>query len=152
VNLFVPGNPVPQGSKRALLRKGSNIPVVVDANRIGLHEWRAQVSAYAMQANAGDKPLTKNVAIRLDFLLARPANHFLPVNGKRAEPELRGDAPTYVGRAPDLDKLVRSVFDAMTDAGVWLDDAQVVKVVASKAYCTPGDRPGVHISLAPWGN
>jgi crossover junction endodeoxyribonuclease RusA len=92
------------------------------------------------------------VAIRLDFLLARPANHFLPINGKRAEPELREDAPAFVGKAPDLDKLVRSIFDAMTDAGVWLDDAQVVKVVASKAYVAPGDRPGVHISLAPWGN
>ena len=34
--------------------------------------------------------------------------------------------------------------DALTDAGVWRDDAQVVEINASKEY---GEHPGVTISV-----
>lgn len=39
--------------------------------------------------------------------------------------------PTF---PPDLDKLIRAVLDSCTDAGVWVDDARVVKVTAQKEY------------------
>jgi Holliday junction resolvase RusA-like endonuclease len=45
---------------------------------------------------------------------------------------------------PDLDKLCRAVADAITDAGLWADDAQVVSLVAAKRYSSP---PGVHITI-----
>jgi Holliday junction resolvase RusA-like endonuclease len=154
MNLFVPGNPVPQGSKRALLRKGTNIPIIVDANRIGLAQWRAQVAAYAMndKQQTGAATHTGPVAVRLEFFLRRPESHYLPVNGKRDQPELRLDAPLFPPVAPDLDKLMRSVFDALTDADVWTDDAQVVKVAATKMYADQhaNHRPGVLIAVAPW--
>jgi Holliday junction resolvase RusA-like endonuclease len=156
VNLFVPGNPVPQGSKRALLRKGTNIPIVIDANRIGLAQWRAQIAAYAMDQKAKDGAATLRdaVALRLEFWMKRPETHYLPINGKRDVPELRPDAPQYPPVAPDLDKLSRAVFDALTDADVWTDDAQVVKLVATKVYAdTYGHtKPGVLITVARWGN
>jgi len=157
VNLFVPGNPVPQGSKRALLRKGTNIPIVIDANRIGLAHWRAQIAAYAMaqKQRIGALTHTGPVAVRLEFWFKRPDSHFLPVNSKRTERALREDAPVYLGAAPDLDKLIRAVFDALTDADVWHDDGQVVKVVATKLYANvhvPGSpSPGVIIDVRPWG-
>ena len=157
MSLFVPGNPVPQGSKRALLRKGTNIPIVIDANRIGLAQWRAQVAAYAMEYRQKvlGHTLTGPVAIRLEFWFQRPASHYLPVNSKRSERALRDDAPVYVGAAPDLDKLIRSVFDALTDADVWHDDGQAVKVVATKLYANlhvpNSPRPGVSIDVRPWG-
>jgi crossover junction endodeoxyribonuclease RusA len=47
---------------------------------------------------------------------------------------------------PDLDKLVRCICDALTDAGVWKDDAQVCVLVAAKRY-TNG-LPGVLIQIA----
>jgi crossover junction endodeoxyribonuclease RusA len=45
---------------------------------------------------------------------------------------------------PDLDKLVRAVLDALSEAGVWRDDAQVVSVVARKAY---GSAPGLTVEI-----
>jgi Holliday junction resolvase RusA-like endonuclease len=157
VNLFVPGNPVPQGSKRAILRKGTNIPIVLDSNRIGLAHWRAQVCAYAMERKAKDGALTIHgpVAIRLEFWFKRPADHYFPVNSKRTTPELKPGVPGYVAAAPDLDKLIRAVFDALTDADVWHDDGQVVKAIATKlysdAYDPNGQQPGVIITVQPWG-
>lgn len=158
MNLFVPGNPVPQGSKRAILRKGTNIPIVLDSNRIGLAQWRSQIAAYAMEQKAKDGRDTfiGPVAVRLEFYLKRPQDHYLPVNSKRERLELRPDAPLYPPTTPDLDKLVRGVFDALTDADVWKDDAQVVKVVATKLHtdqhAEAGQRPGVLITVAPWGS
>jgi hypothetical protein len=45
-------------------------------------------------------------------------------------------------KAPDLDKLARSVFDALTRV-VFHDDAQVVDLVATKRYATVGEPPRV---------
>jgi len=54
---------------------------------------------------------------------------------------------------PDLDKYLRAVCDALTAAGVWLDDAQVVDARVTKVYpdtpitgamATPGATIGVY--------
>ena len=156
MNLFVPGNPVPQGSKRALLRKGTNIPIVLDSNRIGLARWRAQVAAYAMEQKAkdGQSTYTGPVAVRLEFWMKRPSDHYLPINGKRTVPVVRQGSPIYVTTAPDIDKLTRAVFDSLTDADVWHDDSQVVKCIATKLYAhdydDQGPKPGVLIVVQPW--
>jgi len=44
---------------------------------------------------------------------------------------------TWPDRTPDLSKLVRSTEDALTSAGVWEDDARVIRCEASKVY--PGE-------------
>ncbi len=41
------------------------------------------------------------------------------------------------GRRPDLDKLCRACLDSLTGI-VWRDDAQVVRLEASKDYGAPG--------------
>jgi Holliday junction resolvase RusA-like endonuclease len=48
---------------------------------------------------------------------------------------------------PDLDKLVRSVLDALQRAGVYEDDARVCRVDASKHYATTDLCPGVEITV-----
>jgi Holliday junction resolvase RusA-like endonuclease len=50
-------------------------------------------------------------------------------------------------RSGDLDKLVRNVLDALTDADVYADDVQVVRVVAEKVAATDLMRPGVWVSV-----
>lgn len=56
---------------------------------------------------------------------------------------LKGDAT----KPPDLDKLVRAIGDALTDAGVWTDDALVVGWYATKRATLPGETEGVTIRL-----
>ena len=49
----------------------------------------------------------------------------------------------YPTVTPDIDKLERAVLDAMTIAGVWGDDSQVVSGTRGKRYadeCAPGVR------------
>jgi len=54
-------------------------------------------------------------------------------------------------RTPDLSKLVRSTEDALTEAGIWKDDARVVECFASKRYPNEGpdalDVPGCVIEI-----
>ena len=42
-------------------------------------------------------------------------------------------------KPPDLDKLVRAVCDSLTDAEVWEDDAQLVRLTCEKHYVNAGE-------------
>jgi hypothetical protein len=46
---------------------------------------------------------------------------------------------TEPAKLPDVDKLIRACFDALTAAGVWRDDAQVISTLARKAFAA-----GIH--------
>jgi len=48
--------------------------------------------------------------------------------------------------APDLDKLVRAVGDALAIAGVYADDSRIVRISARKVYAQ-GIEPGASISV-----
>jgi Holliday junction resolvase RusA-like endonuclease len=60
--------------------------------------------------------------------------------------------PRRQGDAPDLDKLVRAVLDALTGIA-YLDDKQVVAINARRTLLGPdalaSDREGVTIELEP---
>ena len=103
----------------------------------GVYVWRGQVQAAV--AALGEPPLSGAVELRLGFDLPRPAGHMLPVNSRRNQPELSRQAPAWPAVMPDLDKLVRCVSDAITDAGLWHDNAQVCSIVTAKRY---GNQPG----------
>src|SRR5690606_25696178 len=83
------------------------------------------------------------------FTLARPRSHYR--TGRNAH-LLRDSAPARPTGAPDLSKLARATEDALTEAGVWKDDAAVVEYRRlAKVY--PGsdpdalDQPGVLIRI-----
>jgi crossover junction endodeoxyribonuclease RusA len=78
--------------------------------------------------------LLEAVRVTLAFYLPRPQS--LP---KRVTAHVK---------APDLDKLTRAVFDALTGV-VFHDDAQVVDLVATKRYACAGDPPRVDIRVEP---
>lgn len=117
LGFFAEGTPVPQGSKTGYVRGGR--AVLVDANR-RLKPWRAVVRAAAEEAmeDAGWETLDEPCRARLWFTMPRP---------KRS----RWGVPAV---KPDLDKLTRAVFDALTDAGVWRDDSRVVSMEVTKRY------------------
>lgn len=121
------GKPVPQGSKRWL--PGGRM---VEANS-ALRPWRATVTAAAAQAwqKAGLGMYTGPVTLVCEFTFTRPKGHY--GTGKNAG-IVKDNAPVYMSSMPDLDKLIRAVQDALSDAGIWKDDAQVVRVQGEKRY------------------
>lgn len=124
------GVPAPQGSKKAFIR-GSRVALVESSDKV--KPWRTAVAWSARQSSkeAGWTPTTAAVAIQIEFTLPRPKS--LP---KRVVDHIK---------KPDLDKLVRSTLDGISDAGtVWGDDSQVASLIASKHY---GDELGALIAI-----
>ena len=144
----VHGVPAPQGSKRHV---GGGVMVESSAK---VKPWREAVRATVVDllvAPVGEDWAPDRldpIALDVVFTLARPASHYR--TGKRAD-QVKPNAPADPVGRPDLDKLVRSTLDALTDAGALVDDARVVEVRAVKAY--PGghldalDTPGAVITL-----
>lgn len=131
LDFFAEGTPVPQGSKNAYVRGGR--AVLVDANP-RLKAWRSAVrsAAEAAIAEAGWETLDEPCRVYLGFTMPRP---------KRP----RWGLPAV---KPDLDKLTRAVFDALTDAGVWRDDSRVVSMeVAKRSADDEGAVPGVWVEV-----
>ena len=90
-----------------------------------LAAWR---SAIALKAKAaGARPTPDPIEIHLKFIMPKPRTVKRP----------------YPSVAPDLDKLIRAVLDGLT-AIAYIDDGQVVTIVAEKGY---GEQIGVEISL-----
>lgn len=131
LDFFAEGAPVPQGSKNAYVRGGR--AVMVDANA-SLKPWRAAVRAAAEEAIAGEgwETLDEPCRVGMEFIMPQP---------KRP----RWGVPAV---KPDLDKLTRAVFDALTDAGVWRDDSRVVCMEVTKRYeDDEGAVPGVWVEV-----
>ena len=82
------------------------------------------------------------VALFAEFYFPRPKGHF----GKAGN--LLPSAPTRHVTKPDCSKLVRAIEDSLTDAGVWVDDNQVVTIAAAKHYADLRP-PGAQITVTP---
>ena len=135
--------PAGQGSKRHMGRG-----ILIDDNRPALKSWREAVRSEAQRAmELGAEPLlTGPIRLRVIAIMPRPKAHFR--TGKHAD-KLRPDAPMYVASTPDLDKVARSIGDALTDAGAWHDDRQVAHLDIEQRYAAPGEAPGALITITP---
>lgn len=114
---FVRGIPAPQGSKKGFV-SGGHVNIV-DTNPMKLKDWRTAIN-FVLQDKWEGPPLEGPVSVTLTFDLPRPVSVSVK---KRRLPHVK----------PDLDKLVRAAFDAMTGI-CFKDDAQVTSVHASKSY------------------
>lgn len=123
ITFDVAGEPKPQGSKRAFVTKHGKAVLVESAGE-PLKDWRTTVTVIASNEIRRQTWTTVDgpVSVTLNFRMKEPA---------------RPKHPTPAVR-PDLDKLVRAVLDALTSAGVWMDDSQVVNLTATKTYGQPG--------------
>jgi Holliday junction resolvase RusA-like endonuclease len=139
LEFFVAGLPITQGSKRAFTNKYTGRAVLVeDAEK--LKPWRWSVGVTAAQAMAKRPFIQGPVRIRLQFLFPRPKSHY---GTGRNHNVLKASAPSWPTGKPDLDKLQRAVFDALTHV-VWADDSQVTEVFAMKRY---NPEPGVLVGI-----
>jgi len=118
-SIRVVGIPAPQGSKRYVGRAGGKGVLVESSARA--KPWRAKVTDAAAEAWAGQEAIDAPIVLTAIFAFPRPASHF----GARGN--LKASAPPYPsGHIGDLSKLIRSIEDSLTEAGVWRDDARVV--------------------------
>lgn len=137
LNFWVPGPPKTKGSLTARAPRCHCCPACKGyvgqpqlRDSAGSGRWRKLVAYQAEAAmNEGDRrfmvwPLSnvRPVAVDLTFGLG-------------------GDV--LASGAGDLDKLYRNVLDALTDAGVYEDDVQVVRLSGSKSQ----DEPGVRVRV-----
>jgi Holliday junction resolvase RusA-like endonuclease len=90
-----------------------------------LAAWRSAIALSAKKVGA--RPEKNPVAIDLIFVQLKPKTV------KRNEPSV----------APDLDKLIRAVLDALT-AIAYVDDGQVTEIYARKVY---GETTGLKVQL-----
>ena len=128
---YAVGRPAPQGSKRHV-----GHGVMVESSK-AVVPWREAVkSAGFGVGRCLDGPL----AVIMVFTLPRPKS------ARKAD-----RAPW---RTPDLSKLARATEDAITDAGLWADDARVTDYTRLAKVWTGYDSlslpvPGVVVAAAP---
>lgn len=141
IRVFVPGTPKPQGSKRAIVNRHTGKASLVESSA-GVKTWRDDIRAAVLDAPSlhFDGP----VAVHCEFVLARPRSHYR--TGRNAH-LVRDSAPTWPTSKPDADKLARAVLDAVSSAGTWRDDSQVVELHAVKRYARERELAGMWLTI-----
>ena len=123
VSLFIHGDPKPQPRARVYVRGGharAYTPALAN-------DWKAAI-VRSLRANSAILGHPGAVVVACEFYLPRPASHW-------RKAELRKGAPGWPA-APrfDTDNLLKAALDACTDAGLWLDDGQVVGLRGTKYW------------------
>lgn len=119
IRFTVYGKPEPQGSSRAFIPKGSNRAVITSANS-KLKPWRQQLSDTAIAVMGGMvDPYEGAVEVRCSFYFLRPKSTSKKILHKTTK--------------PDVDKLTRAVFDALTGV-CYRDDSQIVNQLQIKRF------------------
>lgn len=118
------GSPAPQGSKKFVGTTAAGRGIMVESST-KVRPWRQDVKAAAERVMAGRAPLDGPLVCVMTFTVPKPTSA-----PKRTR--------TWPCRKPDASKLARSTEDALTDAGVWTDDARVVSLVSHKVYPNEG--------------
>lgn len=127
-DVWVPGIPVTKGSVN-VNRGGRGVRPAAD----GMAVW-ADAVRKRLRLIGGRVQQHEAAMIRCRFWVPRPDG-----------------ADTYGGlwfpQARDGDKLERCVWDAVTKAGLWQDDAQVIEWAGSRRWADEVRTPGAHIVI-----
>ena len=123
------GQPQPQGSTRAFIPKGWSRPIITAANS-KTKPWRQEIAGTVIPLMQSRSLITGPIILKLRFFFERPKSVKQCVQCKTTK--------------PDLDKLIRSVADALTGV-VFKDDSQIVGIDAGKFFGSPA-RVEVEIS------
>lgn len=131
------GTPVPQGSTRAFIPKGWTRPVITAANA-KTKPWRQEVAAAAMA-----------VMDRDDYMASRPQAVRVECQFYFAKPKAAPKDALFKTTKPDLDKLSRSLLDALTGI-CFEDDSQVTQLWVNKCF-SPQPRAEVRVTVIDKG-
>lgn len=133
IRFTIPGVPVAKGRARSF-QHGGHIRHVTPEKTVRYESLVAHVAAVAM---AGGSPVEGPV--RLCVMAYFP----IPASWSKKRQKAALDGFEHVTKKPDLDNVVKAVKDGM-NAVAWLDDSQVVSLVANKEY---SDRPRVEVTF-----
>lgn len=125
---WIPGIPTPQGSKKAFII--NKRAVLVDAS-VDNKGWRKTVTTHI--ENHKDYKQIKG-AVNVSFIFSMP--------------RAKSNTKKQMIQKPDIDKLIRSVMDALTDSAIIEDDCRVVSLTAQKKWADDL-QPGVFIAVWP---
>lgn len=125
----VAGTPKAQPRPRAVARGG--FARVYDPGTAD--EWKESIKIAPVAPARPTAPIETAVRVCMTFRM--------PIPKTKAKTVPIGSDHTF---KPDLDNLVKAVFDAMTDAGWWIDDCQVSHLTVSKVW---SDEPGAIIEV-----
>lgn len=123
ITIVVLGVPAPQGSKTAIMR-GNRPAVIEGGSATGRRKhaaWR-QAVAWQARAVAPERPLDGPLNLTVTFRLPMPASR--PAAVRRA-------GVGWHAVKPDIDKLLRSTLDGITDGGVIVDDSRICAIHAN---------------------
>lgn len=133
ISFVVPGDPQGKGRPRAArTRKGLRMytPKRTEA-------YEDLVALLGKQAMAGHQPLEGPQEVELGIAVRIPASW----PKKRKASALAGlELPA---KTPDIDNIIKAICDGLNGVA-WIDDAQVVDVIARKRY---GEQPGVTVTI-----
>lgn len=136
-SFFVNGRPIQKGNHKGF-KRGNKI-IVTDAAGSSLAEWQDAIRIQAQKVIDRFPELdwhNSAVYLGIDFYRKHPAYHFTST-GKRSKRYTDID-----NKPPDADKLVRSVFDALTGT-MYNDDGQANLEHAGKFF----GQQGAHIHV-----
>jgi Holliday junction resolvase RusA-like endonuclease len=150
------GEPVTKGSVTAFVPKRADgsfatrpdgSPLVVKTDDTGRRGKAAAMTlanaalAARVEADAA-RYLTEALAVTLAFVHVRPRSHY--GTGRNAQ-TVKGSAPAYPAKRPDVDKLTRHVLDACKGV-LYNDDGQIVRLTVIEDY---GDPARTEVTVAP---
>lgn len=136
IEFHVPGKPEGKGRPRAGKSFGGHARLYTPQKTLA---YEGLIAFAGQQAMAGRKLLTGPVVAFLTITLGIPSSW----SKKRRQEALSGFLhPT---KKPDTDNCIKAIFDGLNGI-VWVDDVQVVEVIARKCY---GEVPGVLVRVEP---
>jgi Holliday junction resolvase RusA-like endonuclease len=125
VSFSITGDPASQGSHAIMQGR------IVQVNSKKHKAWRTAIVNEVIATLPADwEPIDGPCELIVMFLMPKPASV------KRSSPSV----------APDLDKLIRAVGDALAIAGVYTDDSRITRISARKLYAQ-GIEPGATITV-----
>lgn len=134
ITFHVLGVPKQKGSV-VKMPHGGYVPAGTYQSRQDMKQWVSDVKIAAFEAMGERQPARTCIRFMCEFQLPYPASTIRKYQ--------LGWYPHI--KKPDVDKLLRSMLDALTGV-VWVDDSQVSYATVNKVYAW-NDRPGAFVVI-----
>lgn len=139
VLVIVEGEPVGKGRARTVVRGKGGKAFAQHYTPEKTRTYEQMVADEARKAMAGREPIAGPCMLELSLVCGVPASW----SKKKRAAALAGEL--FPAKKPDIDNVAKAICDSF-NAIVWVDDVQVVDLVARKRY---GETPHVEARITP---